>query len=456
MANKLQALLALVIFIAAVAISVPTFSFHFRGKTFEISNVNPIDFMTGFLTEYFEYKPALDLQGGYTVVFDVEPPDFSNDKPSQFRQTEEIIARRMALIGLRDFELTSFYNLEDDVFQLHLTSSEIIDESIIQILSSPGVLDVLVDDPEANLEDEESLTGSILDGRTSADITNSDILSVSVVSDSRIYSTDPEQPNNFGLMLVVKPESEEKLQAAFLANAGSNMPLIFTLDESMVAVQASGYYINPYDRNNRLMLYTLFDDTKINNSVIAATMSSPNLETRVSAGEAVRIAPTLGEQALQNLKIASLAVFVIIQVGLLIFMRKQAVYVIAAFYCYIAVFIALQKVVNLNLSLALVSGTMVVAFTFLISQIILVTMAGKLKASKKDLEEFVEKNALGGWKAILSIAMAAPVVMFFENLLTVSVNQFVQVIILGIIVWLIFKIIFFKVLFNFFSRITLK
>lgn len=456
MANKLQALLALVLFVIAVAVAIPTLSFQFRGKTYEIANVNPIDLTTGLITDYFEYKPALDLQGGYTVIFDVDLLDFSNNKLEQFKKTEEIIARRMALIGLRDFELTSFYNLEDGIFQLHLTTSEKIDDSIIQILSSPGRLDVLVDDPQADPENQENLTGSIFDGRTSAGITNSDILSVKVISDSRIYTSDPEQPNNFGLMVVVKPESEEKLQTALIANAGSNMPLIFTLDGSMVAIQASGYYLNPYDRNDRLMLYTLFDDTKLNNSVIAATMSTPNLEAQVTASEPIRLAPTLGDQALTNLKIASLAVFAIIHVALLFLLKKKALYVLAAMYCYLAVFIALQKVLNLNLSLAVISGSMAITFAFLMSQIVVITVSSKLQLSKKDLEEFVQKNSLSGWRAILSIAIAAPAVIFFENLLTVSANQFIQVVILGIIVWLIFKIIFFKVLFNLFAKITLK
>jgi len=455
MANKLQVLLALVIFVVAVAIAVPTLSFSFHGKIYELTNVNPIDINTDLITDYFEYKPALDLQGGYTVIFDVNLLDFSDNKLEQFRKTEEIIARRMALIGLRDFELTSFYNLDDEIFQLHLTTSEEIDESIIQILSSPGKLDVLVDDPEA-AQDEENLTGSILDGRKSADITNDDILSVKVVSDSRIYTSDPEQPNNFGLLVVVKPESKDALQNALIANAGSNMPLIFTLDESMVAVQASGYYLNPYDRNDRLMLYTLFADTKLNNSVIAAAMSTPNLEATVIAGETIRVSPGLGDQALQNLKMASLVVFVIINLSLLVFMKRKSFYVLAAMYIYLAVFIALQKMLNLNLSLALVAGSMVMVFAFLLNQIILITSSAKLKSSKKDLEEFVEKNSLGGWKAIFSIIVITPAVIFFENLLTVSANQFIQVIILGVLVWLIYKIIFFKVAFNLLSKITLK
>lgn len=455
MVKKLQALIALALFIVAVSIAIPTISFQFRGKIYEIANINPVDFVSGLITQYFEYRPALDLQGGYKVVLDVYLQGVENDKLEQFRETEKIIAQRMAIIGLRDFELTSFYNLEDEIFQLHLTTPEQIDSNIIQVLVSPGELDVLVDDPEAK-QNEQSATGSILDGRKSAGITNDDILSVKVVSDSRIYTSDPKQPNNFGLLLVVKPEAKEALQEALLTNSSSNMPLIFTLDGSIVAVQASGYYINPYEKTDRLLLYTLFDDTKLNNSVLAATMGTPNLEPLVIAGETLRVNPVLGEQALYNLKVVTGSVLLIISIALLIVMGRKSFYVLVAVYVYLAVFIALQKILNLNLSLALVSASMVMTFVFLLNQIILIISSTKFVSSKKDTEEFVEKYTLGGWRAIIYIAVIAPIAMFFENLLVVSVNQFIQVVLLGIFVWLIYKIAFFKVVFNIFSKNIIK
>jgi len=456
MVKKLQALIALVFFIVAVSIAIPTISFQFRGKIYEIANINPVDFISGLITQYFEYRPALDLQGGYKVVLDVYLQGVEDNKLEQFREAEKIIAQRMAIIGLRDFELTSFYNLEDEVFQLHLTTPEQIDRNIIQVLVSPGELDVLVDNPEAEQNEPSSTTGSILDGRKSAGITNDDILSVKVVSDSRIYTSDPKQPNNFGLLLVVKPEAKEALQEALLTNSSSNMPLIFTLDGSIVAVQASGYYINPYEKTDRLLLYTLFDDTKLNNSVLAATMGTPNLEPLVIAGETLRVNPVLGEQALYNLKVVTGSVLLIISIALLVVMGRKSFYVLVALYVYLAIFIALQKVLNPNLSLALVSASMVMTFVFLLNQIILIISSTKFTSSKKDKEEFIEKYTLGGWRAIIYIAFIAPVAMFFENLLIVSVNQFIQVILLGVLVWLIYKIAFFRVIFNLFSKNIIK
>lgn len=454
MVKKLQALLITVIFLIALAIAIPTISISFRGTEYKISNINPADFGIDLLTNYFEYKPALDLQGGYTVVFDVTPPDYSEDKLKPFREVEEILARRMAVIGLKDFELTSFYNLEDDVFQLHLTTPEKVDSQIIQILASPGNLEVLIDDPQAQADTTEEST--IFDGRMSADIHNEDIKSVSVVSDSRIYSMDATQPYNYGLLLVVKPESASKLQSALLNNASTGTPLIFTLDREMVAIQSGGYLLNNLGTNDRLMLYTLFDDTRLSNAVVASVMSSPNLEARVAPRDPVAVTPTLGEEALTNLKISTLSAFLVLHVILIITLKRRSLYVLSSVYIYLAVFIALQKILNMNMSFALVCATMIMTLVFTLSQIMLISKAKTLNLSKKETEEFVDENTLSGWKAILSIAAVAPFVIFFENLLTASVNQLIQVLLLGIIVWLIYRIGFFKAIFNLLSKFSLK
>jgi hypothetical protein len=267
---------------------------------------------------------------------------------------------------------------------------------------------------------------------------------------------DATQPYNYGLLLVVKPESASKLQSALLNNASTGTPLIFTLDGEMVAIQSGGYLLNNLGTNDRLMLYTLFDDTRLSNAVVASVMSSPNLEARVAPRDPVAVTPTLGEEALTNLKISTLSAFLVLHVILIITLKRRSLYVLSSVYIYLAVFIALQKILNMNMSFALVCATMIMTLVFTLSQIILISKAKTLNLSKKETEEFVDENTLSGWKAILSIAAVAPFVIFFENLLTASVNQLIQVLLLGIIVWLIYRIGFFKAIFNLLSKISLK
>jgi len=344
---KLQLFLIAVLALVALVVAIPTISFTYKEKSYEITNPNPTDLNLQLIQDSFSYKPALDIQGGSKVVYDVDLTTYEGDKVQKFQQVEETIARRMALIGLRDFEFTSFYNLEDDVFQLHLTTPEELETTLVQVLSSPGNLDVLVDDPEAP-QDPEAETASITDGRKSSGITNDDILSMSVISDSRIYSGDPETPNNFGLEIVFKPEAKQKLQLALLSNISTGTPLIFSLDGSFVALQASGYYMDPYQDHDRILLYTTLVDSKLNNAVLGAVMSSPSLDTVVVANPAVGVNPTYGNDALQNTKLITIALIGFMTLLTFVILRKKSLYVIMASFIFAVVNIALHKILNLN------------------------------------------------------------------------------------------------------------
>lgn len=448
---KLQLFLIAILALVALVVAIPTISFTYRDKSYEITNPNPTDLNLQLIQDSFSYKPALDIQGGSKVVYDVDLKTFEGDKVQKFKQVEETIARRMALIGLRDFEFTSFYNLEDEVFQLHLTTPEELETTLVQVLSSPGNLDVLIDDPEAP-QDPEAETASITDGRRSSGITNEDILSMSVISDSRIYSGDPETPNNFGLEIIFKPEAKQKLQLALLSNISTGTPLIFSLDGSFVALQASGYYMDPYQDHDRILLYTTLVDSKLNNAVLGAVMSSPSLDTIVVANPAVVVNPTYGSDALQNAKLITIALIGFMTLLTVVILRKKSIYVIVASFIFAVVNIALHKILNLNPSLSLIFATQLIVTLFVLEQIITVLRVNKFDKKSKLLEEYVESNTLRGWRPIFNVLILVPLIIFFENLLTASVNQFIQVIIMGVLVWQIYKIVFFVPLFKLFMR----
>lgn len=451
MKQKLQLLIIFILAFVAFVIAVPTLTFTFNGKSYEITNPNPQDINLELIQENISYNPSLDLQGGTTTIYNVDLTNFEGDKLEKFRQVEETIARRMALIGLRDFEFTSFYNLGDSVFQLHLTTPEEIESSLVQVLSSPGVLDVLVDDPEAQ-SDNDAQEVSITDGRRSAGITNSDIQSIKVISDSRIYSSDPETPNNFGLEVTLKPESKQKLQLALLSNISTGTPLIFSLDGSFVALQASGYYMDPYQEQDKILLYTTLLDTRLNNAVIASVMSSPSLDVNVSANPPIRLMPFYGEYALQNAKLITLTLTGFLILLISVILKKRSLYVFVSVFLFALINIALHKILNLNLSVSLIFATQLLVLVFTLEQISLVIKASKVKVKTKLLEEFEESTALQGWRPILGLIILVPIIVFFENLLTASINQFIQVIILGVLIWQIYKILMFLPLFKIFMK----
>ena len=437
----IKVLLSMILFAVLTAIAIPTVSFVIKETKVEISNINPSDFGLDLILGDFEYKPALDLQGGYTVIFEIVIPDVVEDKRGEFQKTQQIIAQRMAKMGLKDYDFTSFINEDADKYQLHLTTPDSIDDNLIRILASRGELDIVVDDPNAVIP-EDLQEQSIRDGRKSSGITNTDIKSLKVISDSRVYANDPEAPNNFGLELVFNPDSKQKFEEAFIANAEKNMPLIFLLDDELVAVQSSGYFVNPYQLGDRMFLYTFLSDTKMHNSVLSAVMGSPVLENTVNTSESLRTNPILGEEVLLNLKVGVLAALILLHIGFAYFMRKSSIPVLISIYVFLIFHVAIGKILGFNLSLPLILGILSVLILFVLNQIRIIKKALKVSDEKKEKADFLSKNTLGGWKSIITLAITAPIIVFYENLLTVAFNQFVQSIILGFIIWILFTIIY--------------
>jgi hypothetical protein len=437
MVEKLQIALLTLITILAFAIAIPSLQASYQGKNYQIRNLDPRDIGLDLLEDEFAYKPALDLQGGYSISFDVDLSSQEEMKLEKYEEVKSVISQRMALIGFKDFDFTSYVNQDEDIYRLDLITPDPIDENLAMILSSPGRLQVLVDDPEADQENIDSST--IYPGKKVVDISNEDIASVKVVSDSRIFSTDPETPYNFGLEIVFKPESKSKLGSALITNYSNNIPLIFSLDNSIVAVQASGYQIDPFSDNDSLLVYTLLADTQLNNSVLAAVIDSPSIETQVMAGSTIKMLPQMGPSALTNLKIITAVLVVLFHIAMVFYFRRRSLFVILSVDIFVVLLIALQKILNFNLSMSLIISSVAITSYFVMY---IIGIAQKISTQRLSLKNFLEAKGfekLTSWKLIFCLLILIPIIIFFENLLTVSVNQFIQGIILGVIIWLLFR-----------------
>ena len=447
--QKLQTLLAIIVFIIAVSIAVPSFSFSLPsniagGRSFNVRNIELSDFGVDTPVTGFNYQPALDLQGGsaltYRLTFDENLS--TEERSSQFNQTKDIIATRMALIGLKDYEFTTFINEKDNIYKIVLITPTELEENLAQVIISPGVLDVLIG-TKAEEENPEESANTLFPGTKSSGITNSDISRMRVVSDSRVFSNDPENPNNFGLEIAFTNDGEKKVIDALIENSGSNYPLIFTLDGALVATQTGGQQLNVAQGLNNFLLYTYFADNEINNAVIGAVMTTPNISTDIQIESTTKISPTLGEKALSNLKLAvpvsALAVYFL----LLLIARKKGLYIAISAAIFSVLLIAVQKSTAMNLSFALITSFITILLIFSHSQVRIIHNAFKLK-SKKQLNEFIENNSLSTWESITRLIVIILLILFLTNLLTVSANQFVQTILSGLVVWVLFKALFLK------------
>lgn len=445
MVNTLKSLIAILVLVVAIAIALPTLTVKIAERTYQIRGIEPSDISEELVIDNFSYENALDLQGGSTVTYSVRIDEelSDEDKIAEFEEAKLIIATRMAKIGLRDFDFTTLVNIEENSFKLVLTTPYELEENLVQVLASPGVLDVLMNSPETEEETPEDVENALFPGSVTAGITNSDIAGAKVVSDSRIYTDDPENPNNFGIEIFFTRDGAEKAREAVLVNSTSFTPLIFTLDNSFVAVQASGQQVNPLGEVNSMLLYTYFADTRLNNAVLASVMTSPSLQTEVEIESTLNISPSLGENALRNIKYATFASVLLVYIVLLVLMRQRGLYVVIASEVFAVLLIASQKLTSMNLSLALIAGFFVIFGIFMVSQAIYINKIARLDGMK-ETKEFIDKYALSAWGLAVRLMLLVPFILIFENLLTVSVSQFVQSILSGLMIWFFFRFLFLK------------
>lgn len=447
MLEKLQTVILALLAVVAFMVAMPRWNFEYKGKKYEINNINPSDLNLDLIEDEFAYKPALDLQGGYSVTFDLDMQGYPAEGLEKYEQVKSTISQRMALIGFKDFEFTSLLNPEKDLYSFRLTTPDRVDENLLVILSSPGKLQALIDDPDA-IEGEESIDStSLYPGKITADISNADIANVRVVSDSRIYSTDPETPYNYGLEIEFKNESKQKLNSALISNYSKSSPLFFLLDDSIVAVQASGFQIDPFSDNDSLLLYTTLDDTKLSNSVIASVMNSPEIDVPISVGDTVEINPLLGNSLLGKLRQGTIISVVLVHIVLILLMKKSSILLLVSIDLYSVLLIALHKILGFNLSLSLIAASIVMVAFFALR---MNDIVNRLKVSenlkKKSVLKTIKIDDISAKSLILRLLIFVPIILFFENLLTVSVNQFVQGIILAVIVWILFDYFYLKLL----------
>ena len=121
------------------------------------------------------------------------------------------------------------------------------------------------------------------------------------------------------------------------------------------------------------------------------------------------------------------------------YFRRRSLFVILSVDIFVVLLIALQKILNFNLSMSLIISSVAITSYFVMY---IIGIAQKISTQRLSLKNFLEAKGfekLTSWKLIFCLLILIPIIIFFENLLTVSVNQFIQGIILGVIIWLLFR-----------------
>lgn len=354
--------------------SIPSFGFNLGSKHVEVRGLNPEDIGLQNYFSKFSFNPSLDFEGGTETILkiDIEASD-DEKKLIEFERTRNIIATRLQSLRLGDFNLKSYYNLEEDDFQLHLRTSDPIDQAVLGILLTNGNVGLWIEDSEIEVSEEEAQLNPFFAGRRQLEVNNSNILSVGIISDSRIYIQDANEPNEHGFEIKFDQNAVPELYEAAL----SRVPILITIDNSPVAVQATGQLATETDYGDTILAASLFTDEDLLNSILRAVMATPTINGFVDVAQSYSVGPELGN-GFRTEVMANFAIgFVMLCCAFGVFFKRRSIGAIVSLFFYITLSIALFQLLNSILSIAVIIGFMIaivffVIFLLLLNQRILV------------------------------------------------------------------------------------
>ena len=404
----------------ALAIAFPTLIIRINNDYYKIRGIDPQDLNAKYVVKEFTFQPAIDVQGGNIITLDVDMGTIADvEKDTEFQRIKDILFTRLTYANFGDFELTSLVNKNEGKYRIILKLPNNIPTELVNLLVTAGNVRVWVEDPNSQIKPEEIKTA--FDGRKVTDITNSDFASVSVISgDSRIFVSDPTKPNNFGLKVIFKDEAVYKFFTALYSSPRQTLAMMFTVDNAPVAVQTSGQLFNQLNPGKELLLFTIVPDTSLDNAVLAAIFSTPPLPANVTVSSVAAIPPPLGVTFLPNLKIALLVAFITVQSLLLFYFKRRAYILIVINSIYLVVSIALLKIFNVTLSLALIWGYLLSLVGFLGFMLLVlnrIRSASRGAITNEELSAVYQMSSIQNRNIFILAVLIALVFYFYGNLL---------------------------------------
>lgn len=373
--------------VVALAIAIPTITLKINKQNYRIRGIDPQDINVNYVIKEFTLQPSTDLQGGnvVTLTADMSKIDASQ-RDSVFQRVKDILFTRLTLSQIGDFELSSQVNKESDKYRILIKLPQTFPKELVNLIVTVGQVNLWSEDPNSTIKPADMKTA--FDGRKVTDITNSDFASVGVIQgDSRIFVSDPTKPNNFGLVVYFKQDSVSKFFSALYSAPRQTLAMMITIDNTPIAIQTSGQIFNQLNPGNELLLFTLVPDDSLDNSALAAVMSTPALPVNVTVASVDALPPTLGVNFLNNLKIAFLAAFAAVNGLLIILFKKDARFMLILNGIFLIWSIALLKIWNAVLSLPMFWGYILSLIGFLTFLQFLYTKARRISKSEMTNEE---------------------------------------------------------------------
>lgn len=314
-----------------LAIAIPTFSIKIRDREYTIRGLHPKDFSKSFIVQEFNFHPSLELNGGNIATIKVDMEDVEEDnRDIVFEDAKNSIQNRLLRLkqyarqyySSFDFELQKLQSTDNSEYKLLLRLPEFIDREELDQLFALGDVSIWieVDEGEALRIGEEMPYGQ----RNSSDLSNSDILKVSIISDASCIFTDDKAPKNFCIKTEFKPTSQSNFNIAFANSNYNQYPPLILIDGAPMGVKSLGQPINPNNPGLSIIWYPLLDDNWEKSAIFASVIGQYTLPSNISIEEYNTFEPSINADTLQSIKIAILVSFIVVNVLLFVFYKNQA------------------------------------------------------------------------------------------------------------------------------------
>lgn len=344
--------------IVAFAIAIPTINYlHIRG-------LDPKDVGLNFITPYFKFQPSIDLQGGryITLNADLTATDNTTTPQAEMDQIKSTLYYRFWNARIQDFSLNVINDNAQKINEIAVKAPGTVDQSMMQTLLSPANFSVWVQDP--TLTDNSITTGSfesylkqVFNGNYKMlNISNLDVTSSTVISDSRCYYQDATKPSNYCIDVIFDANAKTELGNAIRADAVPTAPIVLVLDYTPIGVKATGQvYTDASSLGSELLVYTGINDS-LNNEIYASMIGSTPLNYNVQVDNIQTLSPTMGADTLLKIKIAMILSVMAANALMIYYFRRRGVVFTLSFILFLIWSIALMKITSMTLSFALIGG----------------------------------------------------------------------------------------------------
>lgn len=381
-----------------------------------------------------QFGKALDLSGGtkYQFVADLSQIQAKESEDMNYKVEAETLAQnftqRLKNYGYQDFNVSWWLEGEKQVYlTLKISEHFVEDLEIIQLLASEGQIQFWTQDPSFNPQETDLQNSTVFTGMQQLDVSSRDVVSV-----RSVYSP---KAGGYGFKAVFDPQTRSQFMT--LNQTETYRYTMLTVDGDPVASRYAPIENLDGGEDSKPVVYfnSLLAQNFRLNDTLQSVASTGELKTNINLVSSTEIAPTLGENYVDNLKLSLVLMFGFLVIIIGYRHRWMGLYTILKVLVVVVWGLGLMKLLGAKLSLSLVMGFVLgILYVVLLSFTLVrnIDYSQKQKQIQEDIRQKTKKYRIFHF-VVLSLIFFTGLVSVFhlEQLITglgviVLVNLFLM------------------------------